>query len=71
MRERPVSVQDEAERRQLAQAVRDACVQAARDGYQNAAIAGLCHEGAWEAAISAIQMLDLSAVIEQDEAAHK
>lgn len=48
----------------LAEAVRAACIQAARDGYQNAAIAGLCHEGAWEAAIGAMQMLDVDAVIE-------
>ncbi|HET7370027.1 MAG TPA: acetyltransferase [Gammaproteobacteria bacterium] len=56
---------DEVERHQLAEAVRDACIKAARDGYQNAAIAGLCHEGAWEAAISAMQVLNLGAVMEQ------
>jgi hypothetical protein len=58
---------DEIERQELAEAIRNACVQAALDGYQNAAIAGLCHEGAWEAAINAIQMLDLDAVIQQHE----
>ncbi|HET7306457.1 MAG TPA: acetyltransferase [Gammaproteobacteria bacterium] len=51
--------------RDLAEAVRAACIQAAKDGYQNAAIAGLCHDGAWEAAIGAIEMLDVDAVIEQ------
>ncbi|HET7587430.1 MAG TPA: acetyltransferase [Gammaproteobacteria bacterium] len=56
---------DEAKRHQLAEAVRNACIKAARDGYQNAAIAGLCHEGAWEAAISAMQVLNLGAVMEQ------
>jgi hypothetical protein len=55
------------ESREFAEAIRNACVQAALDGYQNAAIAGLCHEGAWEAAINAIQMLDLDAVIQQHE----
>lgn len=56
---------DEAKRHQLAEVVRNACIKAARDGYQNAAIAGLCHEGAWEAAISAMQVLNLGAVMEQ------
>ncbi|MDH3316417.1 MAG: acetyltransferase [Gammaproteobacteria bacterium] len=36
-----------------------ACIQAAIDGYENASISGLCAEGAFEAAISAIRMLDL------------
>jgi hypothetical protein len=58
---------NELERRKIAEATRDACVQAALDSYQDAAIAGLCHEGAWEAAINAIQMLDLDAVIQQHE----
>lgn len=49
----------------LAEAVRTACIEAAKDGYQNAAMAGLCHDGAWEAAIGAIQMLDVDAVIAQ------
>jgi hypothetical protein len=48
-----------AERLALAEAVRAACVNAARDGYQDAAISGLCSEGAQEAALSAIQMVDL------------
>lgn len=51
--------------RDLAEAVRAACINAAKAGYQNAAMAGLCHDGAWEAAIGAIQMLDVDAVIEQ------
>jgi hypothetical protein len=46
-------------RRQLAEAVREACVEAAIAGYESAGIAGLCGEGAFEAAISAIRMLDL------------
>jgi hypothetical protein len=46
--------------RQLAVTVRNACVQAALDGYERAQIAGLCQEGAWEAAIDAIRMLDLT-----------
>jgi hypothetical protein len=50
--------------RQLGEAVRRACVEAALAGYENAAISGLCHEGAWEAAVSAIRGLDLDALAE-------
>jgi hypothetical protein len=55
------------DKRELAKAVRDACIKAATDGYQDAAMTGLCHEGAWEAAISAMQMLDLDKTVEQCE----
>lgn len=51
------------ERRRLAEAVREACVAAAQQGYENASISGLCEEGALEAAISAIRMVDLDAVL--------
>lgn len=47
----------------LAERVREACVRAALDGYEDAAMAGLCDEGAQEAAISAIRRLDLRAVL--------
>lgn len=47
----------------LAEAVRNACVKAALDGYERAQVAGLCQEGAWECAVDAIRMLDLEAVI--------
>ncbi len=44
---------------------REACIRAASAGYENAAMCGLCHEGAWEAAISAIRMLDLENIIKE------
>ncbi|MGH8280773.1 MAG: acetyltransferase [Gammaproteobacteria bacterium] len=47
----------------LAEAVRLACLQAAREGYESAAMNGLCHEGAVEASLDAIRMLDLNAVV--------
>ena len=50
--------------RQLGEAVRRACVEAALTSYEDAAISGLCHEGAWEAAVSAIRGLDLDALPE-------
>jgi len=48
---------------ELAENVRRACVAAAIDGYERAAISGLCREGSWEAAISAMRMVDLEAVL--------
>lgn len=50
-------------RRRLAETVRDACGKAAQEAYENAGISGLCEEGRWECAISAIRALDLDAVI--------
>ena len=49
----------------LAARVRDACVQAALTGYEDAEIAGLCGEGALEAAISSIRRLDLDTILQQ------
>ncbi|MFO1434634.1 MAG: acetyltransferase [Candidatus Competibacteraceae bacterium] len=51
------------ELRPLAEAVRDACVQAALSAYEDAGIKGLCAEGRWECAIGAIQGIDLEAVL--------
>ena len=51
--------------RHLADAVRAACIAAALDGYEMAAISGLCPEGAWEAAVSAMQRLDLTPLLNQ------
>ena len=51
------------DRRQLAERVRAACVQAVQAGYERAKIAGLCEDGALEAALSAIHMLDIDAVV--------
>ncbi|HYA38902.1 MAG TPA: acetyltransferase [Candidatus Methylomirabilis sp.] len=50
-------------KRRLAEAVRQACLNAARGGYENAGISGLCEEGRWECAVDAIRALDLNAVI--------
>jgi hypothetical protein len=47
----------------LAEAVRAACLDAARLAYEDAGIRGLCADGRWEAAWIAIQQLDLSAVL--------
>lgn len=49
----------------LAEATRVACVAAALEAYEAAAMSGLCHEGAWENAIGAMRRLDLQSVIDE------
>lgn len=51
------------QQRRLARLVRDACVRAALDAYEQAGMSGLCHEGAWECAVGAMRSLDLDAVL--------
>jgi hypothetical protein len=53
----------------LAEAVRKACIEAALAAYEDAGISGLCAEGRWEAAISALQSLDLRHLPGDDTAA--
>ena len=43
----------------IREAVRAACLKAARDAFEDAEVRGLCGEGALEAALGAIEMLDL------------
>jgi len=49
--------------RQLAEAVRTACIQAALDAYEEGGVLGLCAEGRWEYAISTLRQLDVAAVL--------
>jgi hypothetical protein len=42
-----------------AEAARQACITAALAAYEDAGVLGLCAEGRWEAAISAMQSLDV------------
>lgn len=46
----------------LAEAVRAACIEAAFRSYEDAKISGLCHEGAWECAVSALREVDLQRI---------
>jgi hypothetical protein len=50
---------------ELAEAVRDGCLQAARQAYLDASENGLCDEGAIEAAFGAIQSFDPGNIIKQ------
>ena len=52
----------------LVETVRAACIDAARTAYEDAGIRGLCAEGRWEAALAAIQQVDL-ARLREDHAA--
>lgn len=47
----------------LAEEVRKACLEAAREAFHEASLSGLCREGAMEAATGSIQSLDLKQII--------
>jgi hypothetical protein len=47
----------------IALAVKEACIQAANKAFEDASISGLCDEGALEAAIGAMQTMDINAVL--------
>jgi hypothetical protein len=49
----------------IADDIRKACLDAAREAYESAGRQGLCAEGRWEAALGAIQMLDLKPLLEK------
>ena len=55
------------QQRRLAQAVREACVEAALKSYEEAGISGLCYEGRWECAVDTMRNLDLAVLLEQLE----
>lgn len=46
----------------LAEAVRRALIEAGEAAYEDAGIQGLCAEGRWEAAVSAMRGVDVHAV---------
>lgn len=51
---------------QQAEQIRQACIKAAHEGFMDASMSGLCSEGALEAAISAMQSIDLEKVLDQE-----
>lgn len=59
----------ETDARKVAEEVRGVLVRAALMAYEDAAIRGLCCEGAWEVAVDAMRGLDLSRVMAQDSTA--
>ena len=55
---------------QIAEAVRAACERAAISAYEDAGIRGLCEAGRWEAAVGALQSIDLRKLIQEIELAN-
>ncbi|MGD8546876.1 MAG: acetyltransferase [Thiohalophilus sp.] len=55
------------EKRQIAENVRRACLQAAQEAYEQAGISGLCGEGRWEIAMDAIRQLDINKLIDEPQ----
>ncbi|OUC09245.1 hypothetical protein RY27_04080 [Litorilinea aerophila] len=58
----------EQEQLRLAEQVRQACIQAALEGYEMATLSGLCHEGAWEMAVDAMRSLNLQRLLQSGRA---
>jgi len=53
------SVESKKMLEELSGILRARCIEAAREGFQDASMSGLCSEGAMEASIGAIQSLDI------------
>jgi hypothetical protein len=49
----------------LAKRLRDACLAAVIEAYEDAGLQGLCAEGRWEAAVGALRTLDLTALVRE------
>jgi hypothetical protein len=52
------------EQLQMAEAVRQACIDAALGAYEAAGLSGLCHEGRWEYAVDAMRGVDLRPLVQ-------
>jgi len=49
----------------LAKRIRDACLQAALQAYEDAGMQGLCADGRWEAAICALKTVELAPLLRE------
>ena len=49
----------------LAKRIRETCVEAALQAYEDAGIQGLCADGRWEAAVSALRTVELAPLLRQ------
>ena len=45
--------------------IRDRCIEAALQAYEDAGIQGLCAEGRWEAAVSALRTVELAPLLRE------
>ena len=49
----------------IAERIRDACLEAVLQAYEDAGIQGLCAEGRWEVAVGALRTLDLAPLLRE------
>ena len=49
---------------QMAEVVRQACIDAALRAYEEAGLSGLCQEGRWEYAVDAMRGVDLRPLVQ-------
>jgi len=49
----------------IAKRIRDACLEAVLQAYEDAGIQGLCAEGRWEVAVGALRTLDLAPLLRE------
>jgi hypothetical protein len=49
----------------LAKRIRDACLEAVLQAYEDAGIQGLCAEGRWEAAVGALKRVELAPLLRE------
>ena len=55
----------------LAKRIRETCLQAVLQAYEDAGVQGLCGEGRWEAAIGVLKTLDLEPLLHEfQQSAH-
>lgn len=58
---------DKSEQLKIAETIKKACIMAAQEGFRDASMSGLCTDGAMEAAVSAIQKLNVENVLDVHE----
>jgi hypothetical protein len=49
----------------LAKRIRDTCIEAVLQAYEDAGVQGLCAEGQWEAAVDALRTVDLAPLLSE------
>ena len=49
----------------LAKRIRDACLEAVLQAYEDAGVQGLCAEGRWEAAVGALKIVELAPLLRE------
>ena len=49
----------------LAKRIRDACLEALLQAYEDAGVQGLCAEGRWEVAVGALKTVDLAPLLRE------